>query len=148
MVGEVASLRALAVCQQRGEKRPNAPLLAAQTQQRDHEGADAPAVGVVQVALAQHVLEDHHQRPQVRIAAQLTNHVAGGQQRRVLVEAQVHVDASDLRIKENGGVYAVLELDDGNARMTDDDDVGGKRTFAEHLWFHSLQTQTFSTTRK
>lgn len=45
-------------------------------------------------------------------------------------------------------MYAVLELDDGNARMTDDDDVGGKRTFAEHLWFHSLQTQTFSTTRK
>lgn len=126
MVGEVPSLRSLAVCERRREERPNAPLLATQTEKRDHEGADAAVVGVVEVALAEHVLEDHHHRSEMRIARELANHVAGGQEGGVLVEAEIHVDARELGLEWGERGYAVLELDDGNTRMTDDDDMGGK----------------------
>ena len=138
MVGEVASLRSLAASERRGKKRPNAPLLAAQTQKRDHEGADAAVVGVVEVALAEHVLEDHHHRTEMRVASELADHVAGGQEGGVLVEAEIHVDSGELGLDGRERGYAVLEFDDRNTRMTDDDDVGGKRALAEHLWSHFL----------
>ena len=62
----------------------------------------------------------------MRIARELANHVAGGQEGGVLVEAEIHVDARELGLEWGERGYAVLELDDGNTRMTDDDDMGGK----------------------
>lgn len=100
------------------QSEPNVPLLAAQAEQRGHEGANAAGVGVVQSALGKHVFQNADHALQVRIALDLAQHVRRSEQRGLLVEADVHVDPRFLGVTAESGMHDVAELYERDARVT------------------------------